>query len=190
MQAELTSYSRGRYSGQFPQDFIPSGEFLAGTRVDVVSPSEIPRFRAVLLTGISGMPYSSEEERRNDVNKRTTEYFESAFARPEEWTFLAAKDVNGTIIGALEAKITQAGGERVGFVHWICVDSNHRQQGIAADLYREYEQRMKDLGDVAHIMAYVHNANLPSLTLHKKLGISQVFAEREDGKGKWYYKTL
>lgn len=169
-------------------DFIPVGEF----RIEAVLPSEIPQYRTFLLAGIAGMPYSSEADRQGDISKRTVDYFQEALDHPEEWTLLAAKDADGTIIGALEARIAEIPGEkRVGFVNWIGVDEKSRQKGTAVDLYQEYEQRMRVLGDVTRIMAHVHNANLPSLALHRKLGITQVFAERGDGgRGKWYYKSL
>lgn len=178
----------------FPQimsvDQVPAGEFAGGHKVEAIVKSEIPAYRHLLLAAIQELPYASEPGKKENIEKRTPAYFAEALSKPEEWTLLAAKSPEDAIIGVLEARITLVGGVRTGFVHWIAVDQLHRRQGVAESLYTEYEAQMRTRMDVPYLMAHVHDENIPSLRLHCKMGISQIFAERPDGRGKWYYKPI
>jgi ribosomal protein S18 acetylase RimI-like enzyme len=170
----------------FPEEPSPKA------KIEFLKQSEIAQFIVVAREAIRDeiLPKEREKSKKQSIKERSMGYYEKALAKPHEWTLLRAKDPEGKIVGILEAEIIVIDGEKVGLVNLVGVSENKKRQGIATDLYRAYELILKERKDVSLLMAGIYDTNIPSLELHKKLGITKIFREMEDGRAKVYYKTL
>lgn len=159
------------------------GEKVSGSTISIepLEESEISPFLALLFKEIiGGLDDGGLPERESHYSKFLKE--------PEKYTFLAAKDKTGKIVGGIHGQINEFCGKKAGHVDYVFVDPQKRRRGIALKLYQAYEEILLKRGDIFYLWARIRDENVPSLQLHKKMGITQVCGS--DGDMTSYYKAI
>lgn len=85
-------------------DVLPNGIFRAST-VGLLRPEDVLQYAGFLRSIISGADFLTPEERVEQIEKRTDQYFVDALNDPTQWTLIAAKEA-GQVVGVLGSKNT------------------------------------------------------------------------------------
>jgi ribosomal protein S18 acetylase RimI-like enzyme len=184
-----------RVINRTPDAPVERREGVSPVQMTRLQHGDIPELVSMLhrsLDATSG-DFLAANTKEDHKNKRTIDYYTRMVNEPVQDgivnAIFVARDTSGQLIGALETEQFAVDGCNIGFISWVTTDPTTRQGGVAREMYRQYEEQVREEG-LTFLMANVHNSNEPSLNLHRSAGFRREPYLQKPAEANWYLKQI